>query len=202
MPSFAASFDSFQEISTHMRLSRLMSAALCFLCVPAFAQSTKKADYPLRLHVFAENPLAAYRGQVEESLSGKGRANLFEKGTAHAVDYTYACTDKVRPTQGADTYPAKWKTPGHELVVLLPATNKQGMFFPCTFHAQVKAFAYISTNGIIGQESAADFKAWMVKHQYDPEHDKDAVDMTRATPPPNKGAAPKPSAPKPGPMRN
>lgn len=187
-----------------MRLFRFMPVALCLVTLPAFAQSTKKADYPLRLHIFAEDPLAAYRGKVEESLSGKGRANLFEKGMPHAVDYTYACPDKVRPTQGADTYPAKWKTPGQELVVLMPSTTKQGEFFPCTFHTQVRTFAYISTNGIIGQESAQDFKAWMTKHQYDPEHDKDAVDMERATPPTDKSAAPPPAklSPRPGPLKN
>jgi hypothetical protein len=186
-----------------MSLSRLMPIALCCMVMPAFAQSTNKADYPLRIHIFAKDPLAAYRGQVEESLSGNGRANLFEKGMPHAVDYTYACTDKVRPTQGADTYPAKWKTPGHDLIVLMPATNKEGAFFPCTFHTQMKTFAYISTNGVIGKESAADFKAWMVKHQYDPEHDKDAVDMERATPPPaKKGTAPAKNSSKPGPLRN
>jgi hypothetical protein len=45
----------------------------------------------------------------------------------------------------------------------------------------------------MGSESVADFKAWMVKNDYDPEHGKDVPKRTQAAAPAKP--APAPAAP-------
>lgn len=50
--------------------------------------------------------------------------------------------------------------------ILLPADGGA-----CDFKVDVKPdVVYIRRNGMLNEEPAARYKAWMVKHQYDPEH--------------------------------
>ena len=79
---------------------------------------------------------------------------------------------------------ARWRKPGKQLTVLLPVFGKQDKFFTCDFDTDVKETAYLMHDGHLGEEPAADFKAWMVKHDYDPEHGKGtpAHVVTGATP--------------------
>ena len=44
---------------------------------------------------------------------------------------------------------------------------------------QMKDFAYMQHNGMLGTEPIARFKEWMVKHDYDPEHGKNNPTMTQ-----------------------
>lgn len=156
-----------------MRLSRVCAV----VCVAAStfavrAESKNLADYPLRLHIFGRNQTTFYtHGSVDET-KGDGRANLFANGEVHGVDFNYACSDKLRASFGFETYAAKWRKPGRELVVLMPVFGKTGSFWTCDLKTDVKDFAYTRHNGSMGQESPAEFKAWMVKHDYDPEHGK------------------------------
>jgi hypothetical protein len=136
------------------------------------ADSKNPADYPLRIHIFNRSETTFYHRRVEEEAKGDGRANLFAQGEVHGVDFSFDCSEKVKASFGFETYPAKWKKPGKELTVLLPVFGKTGAFFTCDFKTDVKDFAYTSHNGQMSEEPSAAFKAWMVKHDYDPEHGK------------------------------
>ena len=156
-----------------MRTTLLLCVLLSVSCTAALAESKNPADYPLRFHIFGRNQTTFYYGKIEDEAKGDGRANLFENGMAHAVDFSYACSEKVRASFGFETYPAKWKKPGQELVVLMPVFGKSNAYFTCNFKTDVKKdVAYGTRNGRMGEESADQFKVWMVKHDYDPEHGK------------------------------
>ena len=72
-------------------------------------------------------------------------------------------------SMGYETYLARWKTQGKELEIMQPAVDKT-----CVINVAMKEhFAYSDENGPVQLESAADFKKWMDKSQYDPEHGKD-----------------------------
>ncbi len=153
------------------------------LLVPALllAESKNVADYPLRIHIFNRSETTFYHARVEEEAKGEGRANLFENGEAHGVDFSFDCSDKLKASFGYETYPAKWKKPGKELTVLLPVFGKTGSYFTCNVKTDVKDFAYAKTNGSMRSEPVAEFKSWMVKHEYDPEHGKNMPVKTQGS---------------------
>ena len=165
-------------------LFRTIPFALCGLLVVSgtslSAESKNPADYPLRIHIFQRNETTFYHHRVEEEAKGEGRANLFASGEVHGVDFSFECSEKLKASFGYETYPAKWKKPDKELTVLLPVFGKTGSFFTCDLKTDVKEFAYVSHNGQMSSESSAEFKAWMVKHNYDPEHGKDMPTKTDA----------------------
>ncbi len=160
-----------------------ITLVLCFLCLATalFAESKNPADYPLRLHIFGRDQTTFYWRRETEEAKGDGRANLFANGDVHGVDFSYDCSDKLHPSFGYQTYPARWKKPGRELIVLLPKFGQTGAYWTCNLKTDVKDYAYTRHNGSMGSESSADFKAWMLKHDYDPEHGKDQP--TRLTAP-------------------
>lgn len=187
-----------------MRL--LPTVALCFMLVPpAIAGESKNpADYPLRIHIFNRSETTFYHRRIEEEAKGEGRANLFENGEPHGVDFSFECSEKLKSSFGFETYPARWKKPNQTLVVLLPVFGKTGAFFTCDLKTDVKDFAYMSHNGNMQSEPTAQFKAWMTKHDYDPEHGKNTpINLTAqpATAPPPSPAAP-PPAPSPAPPQD
>jgi hypothetical protein len=51
--------------------------------------------------------------------------------------------------------------------------GKPGAVDGCELKVLMKETAYTRHNGLLGEEPAAQFKEWMVKHDYDPEHGKD-----------------------------
>ena len=155
-------------------MKRLLPLALMsLLLLPAgMAESKNPSDYPLRLHIFNRSETTFYHNRFEDEAKGDGRANLFANGEVHAVDYSFDCGEKVRSSFGYETYPAKWRKPNQELTVLMPVFGKAGSYFTCNFKTDVKDYAYYSHDGHMGSEPAADYKAWMVKHDYDPEHGK------------------------------
>jgi hypothetical protein len=175
-------------------MRRWAVAAIVFAStVIGAAQSSKLADYPLRIHIFGRNETTFYHMRVAEEAKGEGRANLFENGEARGVDFQFSCAKRLETSSGYETFPAKWKKPNQELEVLLPEFGKADKYDKCKFEVQMKDFAYLRHNGILGTESVEQFKEWMVKHDYDPEHGKN-------TPTPNPpGAQPasgtQPSAP-------
>lgn len=152
-----------------------------------WAESKNVADYPLRLHIYGHNETNFYHNRAMDEAKGEGRANLFENGEAHGVDFNFECSQKVKGSFGYETYPAKWKKPGKELTVLFPEFGKAGSFFTCNINVDVKDFAYVMHDGRMGQEPVANFKQWMVNHDYDPEHGKDVP--TRTAPAAQAGAA-------------
>ena len=182
-----------------MRRSNYILTAVCFssLLAPAamFADSKNPADYPLRLHILGRNQTTFLEHRITDEAKGDGRADLFQNGEAHGVDFTYDCSDKVRASFGYETYPAKWKKPGQELTVLLPVFGKTGTFFTCNFKTDVKNFAYNMRDGRIGQESVDQYKAWMVRVNYDPEHGKDVPVKPAPAPAAPPQPPPVPTAP-------
>lgn len=167
------------------RLMLRLPALALLLAAPLLAESKNPADYPLRLHIFGHNQTTWYHNRAQDEAKGDGRANLFENGEVHAVDFSFDCNEKLKNSFGYETYPAKWKKPNQELTVLMPIFGKANAFFTCTFKTDVKDFAYAQRNGGLSSEPSAQFKDWMVKHGYDPEHGKNDPIRT-ATPAPNQ----------------
>jgi len=174
-----------------MRLSLSLSLCLLFTPIVLSAASRNPADYPLRIHIFGHSQTTFYHARSVDESKGEGRANLFESGEARGVDFNYACSDKLKSSFGYETYPAKWKKPGRELIVLLPVFGKSNAYWTCNLETDVKGFAYYGArNGGMNSEPVESFKTWMVKHDYDPEHGKDVPTKPEPSP-----AEAQPSAP-------
>ncbi len=156
-----------------MRLSRVLGLIVVLTAAVAVCGDSKNpADYPLRLHIFTRGQATFYHNRVADESKGEGRANLFENGEPRGVDFSFDCAEKVQPSFGFETYPAKWKKPGQELVVLFPVFGKSNAYFTCTLKTRMKDYAYFMRNGRLDSEPSAQYKAWMLKHDYDPEHGK------------------------------
>lgn len=151
--------------------------ALCvwlLLAAPTLhADSKDPADYPLRIHIFTRSETNFYRREYVDESKGEGRANVFENGTPHGVDFSFECSDKLKSSFGYETYRARWKKPGKELTVLLPVFGKTGDYFTCTLKTDVKDFAYRERDGKLGEQAVEEYKTWMLQHDYDPEHGRD-----------------------------
>jgi hypothetical protein len=161
------------------------------------AESKNPADYPLRLQIFGRSQTSFYHSRLRslDETQGDGRADLYENGMAHGVDFRYECGYKVRASFGYESYPARWKKPGKKLVVLLPIFGESGKFFTCDFDTDVKDFAYARGRGGLHSEPVAEYKLWMERHDYDPEHGKDTpvrgnADADVPPPPPTGATAP------------
>jgi hypothetical protein len=167
---------------------RSWSLVLCLLAGSAtlFAESKNPADYPLRIHIFGRSQTTFYTHRELEESKGDGRANVFQNSQPHGADFNYECSQKLRSSIAYETYPAKWKKPNQELVVLMPVFGKANSYWTCNLKTDVKDIAYVSHNGNISPEPAADFKNWMTRHDYDPEHGKDIP--ARLDPPPATAA--------------
>jgi hypothetical protein len=164
-----------------MRLSRVgLVAALAVAVTAVHAESKNAADYPLRVHIFSKNQTTFYHHEYVDDAKGDGRANLFEGGEARGVDFSYDCMSKIKASFGYETYPAKWKKPGKDLLVLFPVFGKTGEYFTCDLKTDLKDFAYTEHDGKMGSESVTEFKTWMVRHDYDPEHGKNMPVKTAA----------------------
>ncbi|QMV18214.1 hypothetical protein GOB94_05540 [Granulicella sp. 5B5] len=161
------------------------------LAAPLFSESKNPADYPLRIHIFGHNQTTFYHNRSEDEAKGEGRANLFENGDVHAVDFSFDCSDRLKNSFGYETYPARWKKPHQELTVLMPVFGKSNAFFTCTIKTDVKDYAYTAHNGSMSSEPSAAFKTWMVKHDYDPEHGKNEPIRSVSPAGPTNTASPK-----------
>jgi hypothetical protein len=171
------------------RAAKLLSVCLLF---PVFlhAESKNPADYPLRVHVLGRNETTFYHHRFAEEAKGEGRANLFENSEARGVDFTFDCSEKLKASYSYETYPAKWKKPGQELVVLLPVFGKSNAYFTCNFKTDVKDFVYATRNGKKVEAPVADYKKWMVNHDYDPEHGKNTPARVQPGDEPSKADPP------------
>jgi hypothetical protein len=171
-------------------LRSTIAALTLFLLTPlAFASSHNPADYPLRVHIYRLNRHTHYYGGVTEWVEGDGRANLFENGIAHGIDFAYNCSDRFMNSSGYETYFARWKKPGLSLVLLMREIGSANSTDTCELKVDVKDFAYVSHQGVLDTEPVSVFQAWMVKHEYDPEHGKNEPIRT---PGPLPAAAPQP----------
>jgi hypothetical protein len=155
-----------------MHLSRVLCALLFLTTTVLSAESKNPADYPLRVHIFGANETNFYHNRHEDEAKGVGRANLFANGEVRGVEFNFDCSQRLIRSFGYETYPAKWKKPNQQLTVLLPVFGKSNQFFTCNLQTAVKEYAYFSHGQGLESEPPADFKAWMVKHDYDPQHGK------------------------------
>jgi hypothetical protein len=156
------------------------------------------ADYPLRVHIFQFNShshyyrAGGYSGASSlDAVDGEGRANLYENSEPRGFDFSYNCGQRLMVSPGYETYPARWKKPGQTLEILQPVLGKPGAFDACEMKVGLKDTAYYRHNGLMDEEPAAAFKAWMEKHQYDPEH---GTTMPQPAPTPASASAPAPGA--------
>ncbi len=150
----------------------LAFALLAMAAAPVvLAESHNPADYPLRIHIYRRAETTFYHNRQTEEAKGEGRANLFEGGEPKGVDFQFECDTKLQTSSGFETFPAKWKKPGQELVILQPQFGKSG-FDTCHLKVMVKDFVYVARNGNLTTEPANLFKQWMTRHEYDPEHGK------------------------------
>ena len=145
-----------------------VSVFCALFSVAAMAASHNPADYPLRVHIFHHNSVSHYYDLSLETVDGEGRANLFENGEPRGFDFRYHCDNRLMNSVGYETYPARWKKPGKEMEILLPA-----MGGVCNFKVDVKeSVVYRKHKGVVSEELASRYKEWMIRHQYDPEHGK------------------------------
>lgn len=152
------------------------------------AESHNPADYPLRLHIYRRNETTFYHNRQAEEAKGEGHANLFEGGEPKGIDFQFECDQKLQASSGFETFPAKWKKPGQELVILQPQFGKSG-YDTCRMKVMMKDFVYVTRNGNLVSEPSDVFKQWMVKHEYDPEHGKTTpIQLAPGAPAPNAGA--------------
>ena len=152
-------------------LCGLAGLAVCVLLSTAALAARNPADYPLRVHIFQFNGHSAYYYQRVEYVDGEGRANLFENSNPVGFDFSYRCSERLRVSAGYVTFLARWKKPGKEIEILLPEFGKPGAATACDLEVLMKDNqVYVRHNGLLSEEPAARYKAWMVKHQYDPEH--------------------------------
>jgi hypothetical protein len=178
-----------------MRSRYLIALALLVLVAFSFAEKKNLADYPLRIHIFGRNQTTFYHMRVAEDAKGEGRANLFENGQPRGVDFHFDCSNKLPTSSGFETFPARWKKPSRELEILVPEFGKQDTYNTCKLEVLLKDFAYVMRNGALTTEPIDDYKQWMIKHDYDPEHGKNTP--TRLAP----AAAPASTRPPPQPPR-
>jgi hypothetical protein len=135
-------------------------------------ESKSAADYPLRVRIYSKDAVSAYYYTTVQEQKGEGRANLFEGDDVHGVDFNYSCSEKLPASFGYETYPAKWKKQDKVLTVLLPVMGKANTFNTCDLNVALRDNVYKRNNGRMGEEPAAKYKLWMVKHEYDPVHGK------------------------------
>lgn len=153
-------------------IASLLMCASLGLCVPVVhAESHNPADYPLRIHIYRRSETTFYSHRETDEAKGEGRGNLFEGGQPKGVDFQFDCDQRMVTSSGFETFPAKWKKPGQELVILQPQFGKAG-YDTCRLKVLVKDFAYVSHNGVLSTEPQDVFRQWMTKHQYDPESGK------------------------------
>jgi hypothetical protein len=182
-------------------LAPWFGVCLLFSASTLKGDSKNLADYTLRIRIYSRAETTFYHGRIEEEAKGEGRGDLFEGDEVHGVDFNFACDEKVKPSFGYETYPARWKKPGQVLTVLLPIFGKSNAYFTCNFNTAIKDFVYNRRQGKLSSEPEARYKAWMVKHDYDPVHGKNTpakldakedADQEDTAPAPAPAAAPAP----------
>jgi hypothetical protein len=158
-----------------MRTLRLFgSLLLAFAAISVYGESKNPADYPLRIHIYNREQTTFYHNRMLDESRGEGRANLYDNGEPWGVDFTFDCAQKLRPSLTLfETYAAKWKKTNAELVVLFPEFGKTDSYFTCNLKTALKDQLYIMRGpGQLSTMPKAEFKVWMTKHEYDPEHGK------------------------------
>jgi hypothetical protein len=162
---------------------------ICILCglmaglavsTTALAGGPDPANYPLRVHImkFTSQPRHPREGKRQfdapDYVDGMGVADLFENGEPRGFKFSYSCIGGMKASGGYGNFPARWKNKDRTLEILLPETGKPWNLDSCSLQSEMRTgLVFYWKNGVLAEESAAILKDWMVKHQYDPEKDKD-----------------------------
>jgi len=176
----ASKFPS-EVLMRRLLLPGSIALAICLLfSMPVSAGRFNSSDFPLRVLILFRNGARHYHGMGGgisslDAVDGLGEANLFENGEPTGFEFNYNCSQPITPTPGLETFMARWKKQGRVLQILMPVMGgKPGDMNSCDLNVNLKpGTAYVRHNGGVVEEPAAQFKAWMIKHQYDPEHGKD-----------------------------
>jgi len=141
------------------------------------AAAPDPGKYPLRVFVFRFANRAAsgrepkHPQDMKDYTSGMGQGDLFENGAPLGFQFTYSCIVDMRSSVGYETFPARWKKKGKTLEILLSELKKADNVDTCEMQADfTPGQVYIWKNGGVAAEPAEKLKAWMVKHQFDPEN--------------------------------
>ena len=114
------------------RSARAVAICLLLASTVVIAESRNPTDYPLRIHIFNRSETTFYHHEFVDEAKGEGRANLFANGDVPWRGLQLLPALKSwKASFGYETYPAKWKKPNQELIVLLPVFGKTGLFFTC-----------------------------------------------------------------------
>ncbi len=171
-------------------------AACLFFSTSAFAGKVNAANYPLRVHIVDRNGIRHYHGMGGgftslNEVDGMGQANLFENGQPLGFDFNYNCSQPITHQSAFGTFMARWRKQGREIEILYPVMGgKPGDMNSCDLHVTMKQDTVYILRGGLAEMPAAQYKQWMVAHQYDPEHGmNEPVNLKSAQP----AAAPAPS---------
>jgi hypothetical protein len=159
----------------------LGSVVACFFFpTGAVAAKANPADFPLRVHIVFRNGVRHYHGMGGgftnlQQVDGLGQANLFENGQPIGFDFNYNCGQPITPQSVFETYMARWKKQGRVLEIVYPVMGgKPGDMQSCQLNVSMKQdTVYVYRSGGLTEMPAAQYKQWMIAHQYDPEHGKD-----------------------------
>jgi hypothetical protein len=144
------------------------------------AKAPDPADYPLRVHVLKNTARSRHSRESKsfsdapDYLDGEGGADLFEEGQPLGFQFRYSCVDPLRASEAYATYPARWKKRDKTLEILIPQPGKPWNLEGCDLQVVARpglAYFWNPDDDRVVEETAAKFKEWMVKHQYDPEKD-------------------------------
>jgi len=159
-------------------------AGLLSFSTAALARGPDPDNYPLRVHILknvarhdADKAYAAKNPEnMADYIEGQGAADLFENGQPRGFIYTYSCVAPLLASGGYASYPARWKKKDKVLEILVPEVGKPWNVEGCDLQPTMRpglAYFWNDEDDTVKEESAAVFKAWMVKHHYDPEKDLD-----------------------------
>jgi len=151
------------------------------LATAAQAKAPDPADYPLRVHILKNSSRSRHARESKsfgegDYLDGEGGADLFENGQPVGFEFSYACIDPLRASGAYAAYPARWKKRDKTLEILIPQPGKPWNMDTCELQTHMRpglAYSWNDQDEAVVEESAAVFRAWMVKHKYDPEKDMD-----------------------------
>ena len=175
--------------------SVLAGLTFCVMFAAIAAAKSSPADYPLRIHIFQFSAHYHYYNSNLDRADGEGRANLYENGEPRGLDFNYECSIRIMASEGYETYMARWKKPGRELEILFPVIGgNPGQTNSCDLKVTLKdGLAFTKRNGLFNEIPAEQFKAWMIKYGYDPEHGKNLPASAPAAGQPAAAPVPAPS---------
>ncbi|MBS1813441.1 MAG: hypothetical protein JSS87_01040 [Acidobacteria bacterium] len=156
------------------RSKRLMwTFAVLSIAQCSFA-ADRSENFPLRVSIKNQHASKSTSGSSCPLADGErrstGAGNLFQNGEARGFRFAYVCPEKLPVSSGYQTYAARWKKPELILTLLIPMEGKENKFWTCDLNVQLKSFAYGRDMSSVSPQK---MKAWMQKHDYDPEHGKD-----------------------------